>query len=72
MHISLACSGGQAFDVTDNNGSTVLTVADDEASAGSAFPRRALMAGGVLLAKCGRAQPGAYLYRKTWATDGYI
>lgn len=47
---------GEPFNITDNNGSTVLTVADDEGSAGSAFPRRALVAGGLVLAKCGRAE----------------
>lgn len=47
---------GEPFNITDNNGSTVLTVTDDESSAGSAFPRRALVAGGLVLAKCGRAE----------------
>lgn len=47
---------GEPFDITDNTGSTVLTVTDDASSAGSAFPRRALVAGGIVLATCGRAE----------------
>ncbi|CAJ1345287.1 unnamed protein product, partial [Effrenium voratum] len=44
---------GEPYNITDQNGSTVLTIVDDQ---GSAYPCRALMAGGVVLAKCGRAQ----------------
>ena len=35
--VFLVPRGGEPFNITDNNGSTVLTVTDDESSAGSAL-----------------------------------
>mmetsp|Transcript_97235 Transcript_97235/g.135079 ORF Transcript_97235/g.135079 Transcript_97235/m.135079 type:complete len:363 (+) Transcript_97235:167-1255(+) len=47
---------GEPYGITDNNGSTVLTVAD-EVNPSCPTPRRLLLAkDGVVLAKCGRAQ----------------
>lgn len=47
---------GEPYGITDNNGSTVLTVAD-EVNPSCPTPRRLLLAeDGVVLARCGRAQ----------------